>query len=115
MNKNIITVGFLLSASVMSESSLTYPAFNTYSDGLYQKVRGITPKSSLNLISQVGESSLEMNSPMSPTTDMTVLSALDDDLDDRAILESLIARMKKSKPMPAEFSRIIDEDFWDLV
>lgn len=34
---------------------------------------------------------------------------------DEEILELVINRIKNSKPMPEEFSKIIDEDFWDLV
>lgn len=36
-------------------------------------------------------------------------------LDDKEILAKLAERINRSKPMPKEFSKIIDEEFWNLI
>ncbi len=43
------------------------------------------------------------------------LKCLNGKLNDNEILEKIAERLKQSKPMPAEFSKIIDEEFWNLV
>lgn len=35
--------------------------------------------------------------------------------EDKEIIESVVERIEKSKPLPPEFGKIIEEDFWDLV
>ena len=34
---------------------------------------------------------------------------------DKEILESVIDKIKKSKPMSKEFSNIVDKYFWELI
>ena len=38
-----------------------------------------------------------------------------DSIEEKEILNSIIERLKKSKQMPADFSKVIDEEFWDIV
>lgn len=39
----------------------------------------------------------------------------DEEISDKELLEMIAKRISNSKPMPNEFSKVIDEDFWDLV
>lgn len=117
MNKNIIKVGVLLSASVMSDISLTSPVVDLYTDNILQGTHeeSVEPVATQMSWTQAGRGIADATSIVSVVSDMSVRSVLTEELDDLVILESLTKRIQNSKSLPAEFSNVIDEDFWNLV
>ena len=119
MNKNIIKIGVLLGTSVMADMAfLTVPTIDTYSDNLVQKVRSGKGTMSLTQLSKTqnrryySDVSAAVSSQASGVSVRTSLSV---QLDDVAILTSVVERIQKSKPLPEEFANIIDDNFWDLI
>lgn len=115
MNKNIITIGVLLSASVMTE--LSAPSFELYADNFAQKSRVTNSRPSLTQISQakVGKSYVDMTQSLFSFHSLCVKSTTTVQLDEIEILKSVANKIKNSKPLPEEFSKIIDDNFWDLI
>lgn len=118
MNKNIITLGLLASTSVMTNSSLlTTPNFELYSDNLVQKSRMANFRPQYTQISQakIGNNFPDVSSKIFPYGGINICSAVNIEMDDNSILSSIVQRIKRSKPLPEEFSKIIDNNFWDLI
>ena len=118
MNKNIITMGCLLiSSSVISASEgfVSSPNIEFYRDGLRVKVNSNYPKPFLSQRSNISNS---VNSLYhfftSAENDVSIQSVLYSEQEDVDILEKLEKIMEASKPLPSEFSKVIDDDFWDL-
>ena len=114
MNKNIITVGILLGASVIPHDILNSPSLDLYSDTLPQDFH-VSKETSILTQKTSTSKNIDITSVTSMADNMSVRSILREEQDDKAILESLIAKIKHSKPLPAEFSKVIDEEFWDLI
>lgn len=118
MNKNIIKVGVLLSVSIIPDISLTSPVFDLYSDNRMRQVCGFHMKPTLVQISRMqdGQSSLDLPGLVaSATAGISVQSVLTSVSDDYCVLESIVRKIQQGKPIPSEFSMVIDEDFWDLI
>lgn len=118
MNKNIITLGVMVGASVMTNmSSLTSPYVELYSDNLVQKSRSINVRPLLTQISKakMGKNYLDVSTYLLQSSNISFRSAVIYQLDDAAILASVAQRIKNSKPLSDEFSKIIDDNFWDLI
>lgn len=117
MNKNIIQVSLLFTASMMSDFSLTSPTIDLYSDSSTPEVRGTNPKSELTQISQtyLGKHTIDASYLISGFDNVSIRSVLADNFEDIDILESLVKKIQNSKPLSAEFSNVIDEDFWNLI
>lgn len=119
MNKNIIKIGLLLSTSVMTEMALlTVPTIETYSDNLVQKIKACKGHASLTQLSQTQNSKHYTDASaavLSQASGISVRTTLSVQLDDVAILSSVVERIQKSKSLPDEFANIIDDNFWDLI
>lgn len=115
-NINIISVGVLLSASIMC-SDISSPYINLYSDNLSSKVRVSNNNSDITQLSQVEkcEPILDVTSIGNNINFCSESIQSEEELDDVSILRSVAARIQKSKSIPAEFAQIINEDFWDLI
>ena len=118
MNKNIINIGLLLGVSVMTDiPALSAPTIDFYSDNFCPKCREVNNKTSLTLISTTNRPKLYHDGSESINSSLmgvSVRSVLSSELDDAAILMSVVARIEHSKPLPAEYSKMIDDNFWDL-
>lgn len=117
MNKNIITIGVLLSASALCElSSLTAPAIELYTDNLIHKTKTVNPSPLITHISQaqIGKRHVEVSSTLI-SSNVSVNSGAYTKLDEVQILASVAEKIRNSKPLSEEFSKIIDDNFWDLI
>ncbi len=118
MNKNVIKISLLLGASIMTDiPMLSVPAIDLYADNLCPKGRFINNKESLTLNSNTNRTKLYHDgseSINSLSIGIKVRSVLSAEFDDAAILMSVVERIEQSKPLPAEFSKMIDDNFWDL-
>ncbi len=115
MNKNIINVSLLLSTSVLTPDmlSLTGP-YERYSDHLIQYGKEMSQlEDTLTEISLVQEKS-KIWVGISPS-EMGSDSMIETILSDSDIIDSVVKRIQASKPLPPEFSKIIDDNFWDLI
>ncbi len=119
MNRNIIRVGILLTtSSVMPDIALASPTIDLYSDyHITPKVHSFKDMSGLTQISQVegGKYIFDTSYLVPASINASVSSVSNEELDDLAILKSVVKKIQESKPLPAEFSKVIDEDFWDLI
>lgn len=114
MNKNIITVSIILTASIFSDN-VVMPIFERYSDDY---IVNIATKDSY--ISQISQTTLNGQKSYFdlPHINSAISSKdiiLDNQRDEINILIDIMNRLSQSKPMPTEFSKIVDEDFWELV
>lgn len=117
MNKNIINIGILLSSSVLSElSSLTAPMIELYTDNLVHKVKMVNSRPFLTQISKakIGKRQVEI-SPALISSSIVLKSETCIKLDEAQILVSVVEKIKNSKPLSEEFSKIINDNFWDLI
>ena len=107
----------LISSSVISASEgfVSSPNIEFYRDGLRVKVNSNYPKPFLSQRSNISNS---VNSLYhffaSAENDVSIQSGLYSEQEDVDILEKLAKIMEASKPLPSEFSKVIDDDFWDL-
>ena len=42
-------------------------------------------------------------------------SESNDKVDERSLINAIANRIEASKPMPTEYSKMVDDHFWDLV
>lgn len=118
MNKNIITLGVFMSASVMADVSyLTAPSLELYSDNLVQKSRAISSRPYLTQITQakIGKNYSDISAALVSSHNIKIRSAVYNQLDEVEILTAVAQRIMRSNPLPEEFSKIIDDNFWDLI
>lgn len=115
---NVIKVGILVGVSVVSDFSLTSSALDLYS-GTIEYRKSSKPMSTLTQIGQKwqdGVCAFGTAAMFTAVDDMKNLCSLViENHKDIDVLDLLMRKMKNSKPIPAEFSQIIDEDFWDLI
>lgn len=117
MNKNIITLGFFATVSALADmSSITAPAIEFYTDSLVPKSTNINFRSNLTQVSltKIGKSTLDISGQLTPSF-INTNASININLNDADILASVAQRIKNSKPLDEEFSKIIDDNFWDLI
>ena len=114
MNKNVINVSLLLSASVLPSDMLSLTGlYDNYSDATIQYPKTMSQIDDITQISLIEEkksiwfglSASEMSRDMK----------IEDALSDIVILESVVHKIKGSKPLEPEFAKIIEDNFWDLI
>lgn len=114
MNKNIINVSLLLSASVLPSDMLSLTGqYDSYSDATIQYPKTMSPIDDITQISLIEEKkSVWFGLSVSGMSrDLKIEEALSD----MAILESVVQKIKGSKPLEPEFAKIIEDNFWDLI
>lgn len=119
MNRNIIKIGLLLGTSVLANTAdLKVPGIDLYADNLVPKARGNNGKMPLSQFSLIQNRKYYIDASstvFSQTSNVSVRSTLHTKLDDAEILTSVVQRIQESKPLPEEFSKMIDDNFWDLI
>lgn len=115
MNKNVINISLLLSTSVLTPEVLSLDSpYELYSHNSTQCSReNMQIDEMITEVSLVQEKS-KIWVGISPSTmdGKTLIKAV---LSERDILESVVRKIQESKPLPLEFSKIIDDNFWDLI
>ncbi len=115
MNKNVINISLLLSTSVLTPEVLSLNSpYELYSHNSTQ-----CPRENMQIDEIITEVSLVQEKSkvwvgISPSI-MDGQNLVKTFPSDRDILESVVRKIQASKPLPLEFSKIIDDNFWDLI
>lgn len=114
MNKNVINVSLLLSATVLPSDMLSLVGqYDCYSDHSIQYPKTMTTSDDITQISLI-EKKKSVWSGLS-ASEMGCDMKIEDALSDLAILESVVRKIKGSKPLDPEFAKIVEDNFWDLI
>lgn len=114
MNKNVINLSLLLSTSVLPSDILSLTGqYDCYSDVSIQYPKTMNPIDDITQISLI-EEKRSVWSGLS-ASEMGRYMKIEDALSDMAILESVVQKIKGSKPLEPEFAKIIEDNFWDLI
>ena len=114
---NVIKVGVLLGSSMLPGVSLISPAIDFYSGNRMQENWRLAEETALMRISRAQTEGLPLNLGCFASSEngIRVLSVLSSAPDDYSVLESVVRRIQQGVSISPDFSRGIDEDFWDLI
>lgn len=115
MNKNVINISLLLSTSVFTPDMLSLVSpYDRYSDNLIEYGKEmIQLEDTLTEVSLIQEKS-KLWDGISPS-EMVSNAMIETITSENEIIESVVKRIQACKSLPTEFSKIIDDNFWDLI
>lgn len=111
MNKNYISLNLFLTASLVLDGCI----LSTFTN--YAETGEDTKEYSLNGITRISQNQIDGQISYSQVT------AIKDNMQisnirrysDIEVLETILEKIKMSKPLSPEFAEVIEENFWDLL